>query len=59
MFNLLPADVRNIDSDNVNQFKKKLDDFLKQIPDQPTITEQGRAAESNCLIHQIPLLRVQ
>ena len=36
MFNLLPADVRNIDSDNVNQFKKKLDDFLKQIPDQPT-----------------------
>ena len=58
MFNLLPADLRNINSNNVNQFKKELDKYLKQIPDQPTIAEKGRSAESNCLIHQIPLARL-
>ena len=37
MFNLLPAEVRNIDADNVDKFKKCLDDFFCQVPDQPTI----------------------
>ena len=57
MFNLLPIDIRNITSDKVDIFKGKLDVFLKTIPDQPTIAEEGRAAESNCLLHQIPLAR--
>ena len=52
------AEIRNIDSDKVYQFKTKLDEYLKQIPDQPTIVEEGRAAESNCLIHQIPQARL-
>ena len=54
-FNLLPAHIRNIDADNVETFKKSLDSFLTDIPDQPTIAGQGRAAESNSLLHQIPL----
>ena len=55
IFNLLPAPIRNIDADNVDTFKKSLDSFLTDVPDQPTIAGQGRAAESNSLLHQIPL----
>ena len=55
IFNLLPAEIRNIDSENVINFKKSLDLFLLNIPDQPTIAGHGRAAESNSLLHQIPL----
>ena len=58
MFNLLPAEIRNINSDNVQHFKKELDIFLKKIPDEPTIVEEGRAAESNSLLHQIPMARM-
>lgn len=55
MFNLLPIELRNLDSDKVYHFKKELDKFLDKIPDQPTIAEEGRAAETNCLLHQIPM----
>jgi hypothetical protein len=55
IFNLLPAHIRNVNADNVDSFKKSLDSFLTNIPDQPTITGMGRAAESNSLLHQIPL----
>ena len=35
-------------------FKGKLDKFLQRIPDQPTVPGgDGRAAESNSLVHQI------
>ena len=53
--NLLPAEVRNITSDKVRHFKTKLDEFLKDIPDEPDLP---RAAESNCLLHQIPMYRL-
>jgi len=55
MFNLLPIELRNLDSDKVYHFKKELDKILDKIPDQPTIAEEGRAAETNCLLHQIPM----
>ena len=55
MFNLLPGHIRNIDSDKVEVFKTALDDFLSRVPDQPTTAGLGRAAESNSLLHQIPL----
>ena len=55
MFNLLPANLRNISSNQVNHFKSKLDSFLKTIPDEPTSPEEGRVAESNSLLHQVPL----
>ena len=57
IFNLLPAYIRNINSDNVDTFKKELDSFLRLVPDQPTIPGHPRAAETNSLLHQIPLLR--
>ena len=49
MFNMLPASIQNIDSDNVNIFKKS------SVPDQPTIAGYGRAAEKNSQLHQLPL----
>ena len=41
LFNVLPVEVRNIDSDNVDTFKCALDSFLFTIPDHPTITGYG------------------
>ena len=55
IFNLLPVEIRNINADNVDVFKNKLDKFLNQVPDQPTIAGLGRPAETNSLLDQIPL----
>ena len=54
IFNLLPTDIRNLDSISVDTFKAELDRFLANIPDQPTVSGLGRPAESNSLLHQIP-----
>ena len=45
--------MRNIGSQSVDNFKKQLDVFLSDIPDQPTTAGLGRSAESNSLLHQI------
>ena len=58
MFNLLPADIRNISSDKVLRFKTKLDKLLSKIWDEPTNAEQGQAADSNSLLHQLPLANI-
>ena len=55
MFNLLPAHLRNISSDKVQHFKSQLDGFLKEVPDEPYSETEGRVADTNCLLHQIPL----
>ena len=56
LFNLLPLELRNLNCKNVDTFKKNLDDFLTEVPDQPTIPGLGRPAESNSLLYQIPLV---
>lgn len=56
LFNLLPKNIRDIDAIKVEHFKSKLDVFLDGVPDQPTIPGRPRAAETNSLLHQIPLL---
>ena len=55
IFNLLPSNIRNTNSDSVDKFKNMLDSFLSSIPDEPTTAGCGRAAESNSLVHQIPI----
>ena len=57
IFNLLPVTLRNIDCDNVENFKSELDKFLSLVPDQPTIPGHPRAAETNSLLHQIPIFK--
>ena len=59
IFNLLPASLRNLNSSNVDAFKNNLDLYLSEIPDQPTIPGQARAANTNSLIDQIPMWTVQ
>ena len=55
IFNLLPESVRVLNTEHVDLFKNHLDVFLANIPDEPTMTGLGRAAESNSLLHQLPL----
>ena len=55
LFNLLPDNLRSMNSQHIETFKNHLDIFLSSIPDQPTMTGLGRAAESNSLLHQLPL----
>ena len=55
IFNLLPASIRSMNTDHIETFKNNLDAFLSQVPDQPTVAGQQRAAESNSLLHQIPM----
>ena len=55
IFNLIPDSLRSMNSEHIDTFKNHLDVFLSSIPDQPTMTGLGRAAESNSLLHQLPL----
>ena len=55
IFNILPGHIRILNSEHVDTFKTELDTFLSLVPDQPTIGGHPRAAETNSLLHQIPL----
>ena len=56
LFNILPVTLRNLNSDSVETFKNNLDSFLKLVPDQPTVSGLSRAAETNSLLNQIPMM---
>ena len=56
LFNLLPKNLRNENSGDLLLFKNHLDIFLSTIPDQPTTPGLIRAANSNSLLDQIPLV---
>ena len=58
LFNLLPASLRN-QAGSFDTFKRHLDIFLSVVPDQPTVPGLARAAASNSLMDQIPLLPVE
>ena len=55
IFNFLPESVRILNTEHVDLFKNHLDVLLASIPDEPTMTGLGRAAESISLLHQLPL----
>ena len=56
LFNLLPVNLRNENSGDFAIFKNHLDIFLSRIPDQPTTQGLARAAVSNSLLEQVPLV---
>ena len=56
IFNSLPMFLRNENCKDVDLFKNHLNIYLASVPDQPTISSLGRAASSNSLLDQIPLL---
>ena len=55
LFNSLPISLRNSDHGDTAMFKNHLDIYLANIPDQPTVAGLARGAQSNSLLHQIPL----
>ena len=59
IFNLLPEQLRSMNSEHIDYFKNHLDVLLSSIPDQPTMTGLGRAAVSNSLLHQLPIFYSQ
>ena len=56
LFNLLPRHLRNENCGDFELFKNHLDIFLGTVTDQPTTPGLGRAAVSNSLLDQIPLI---
>ena len=56
LFNALPQPIRNVTGVSVNTFKRKLDHFLSQLPDQPTVDGYYglRSFSSNSLVDIIP-----
>ena len=56
LFNLLPAVLRSADHGDTLMFKNNLDHYLSCVPDQPTTNGLQRAAKSNSLLHQVPLM---
>ena len=57
LFNMLPKSLRNENSGDFPLFKNHLDIFLANIPDQPTTPGLGRAAATNSLLDQVPLVK--
>ena len=56
LFNLCPRGLRDMASDHQDRFKENLDAWLFSIPDQPSIPDCQRAAETNSLLHQVPMM---
>ena len=56
LFNLLPKVLRNANHQDTLMWKNNLDHYLDLVPDQPTVSGLGRAAASNSLLDQIPML---
>ena len=57
LFNLLPVNLRNEKAGDFALFKNHLDIFLSVIPDQPTTPGLARAAGTNSLLDQVPLVQ--
>ena len=57
IFSLLPKSLRNENAADLTLFKNHLEIFLARIPDQPTTAGLTRAAVTNSLLDQAPLVR--
>ena len=56
LFNLMPQGLRDMATDHQDRFKSNLDAWLSEIPDQPTVPGLQRAAQTNSLLHQVPMV---
>ena len=58
LFNILPRDLRGY-SGSADGFKRKLDEFLRTVPDRPALPHYYQSAQSNSLLDQLSQLRVE
>ena len=56
LFNIIPQELRDTTSGNVDNFQFGLDSWLATVPDQPPIPGRKRAAPSNSLLDQAPII---
>ena len=57
LFNCIPSNIRNLDLSE-DCFKRKLDKFLRVIPDQPSLPGYAQQARNNCILEQLAVQRV-
>ena len=57
LFNCVEREVREFEGE-FEVFKRKLDDFLREIPDKPALPHYFQSARSNCIIDQIAQMRL-
>ena len=55
LFNLMPPEIRSMSGCTVDMFKKAVDDYLAEIPDEPTAAGLTRAAATNSIIDQLAM----
>jgi len=55
LYNAIPNYLRKMyeNIDPVGTFKNELDEFLTNVPDEPTVSGRIRRANSNSILHQI------
>ena len=55
LFNALPREIRNTTECTLDDFKRKLDKYLRTVPDEPLVLGYTayRRADSNSLIHMV------
>ena len=58
LFNIIPKSLRDTVG-TVDQFKFELEKWLATVPDQPTVSDRQRAAKTNSLLDQVPLIPEQ
>ena len=58
LFNRLPAEIKAC-NDSLETFKKKLDNFLKTVPDQPVMQGYHQPASDNSITSQLEALRTR
>ena len=56
LFNGLPRTIREFNG-SVNGFKSRLDGFLSQIPDKPSLVNYPQVSDGNSILQQLERLR--
>ena len=58
LYNSLPRYLRNLNGVSTENFKNRLDKFIKFVPDQPSLDHYRTAAESNSIDAQLRYLKI-
>ena len=57
LFNDLPSEFRNF-TGTADKFKRKLDLFLKNVPDRPALPNYFQSSSRNSVVEQVTAMRI-